>query len=146
MGTARGILSRKGCEIYAVEKDATVYDAIDLMAEKGVGSVLAMDDDVVCGILTERDYLKKVALKGRASRTTRVAEIMSSPVRFASPDATVQECMAVMTDLHCRHLPVGTPEAVEGMLSIGDLVKQIILDQEAEIGHLHDYIHGPHRT
>ena len=138
--TVQAILEGKGRNIYSLPPDASVYGAIELMAEKGIGAVLVMDGGELAGILSERDYARKVILKGKLSRETKVAEIMSSPVMVVTPDCTVDEAMTVMTEKHIRHLPVQQGNELIGVVSIGDLVKAIISDQKETIGHLHAYI------
>ena len=123
--------------------DASVFDAIKLMADKSIGSLVVMDDDEkLLGIVTERDYARKVIVKGRSSRETRVEEIMTAEVMTAASDHRVDQCMELMTDLKIRHLPVVEDDQVLGMISIGDLVQAIIADQKEEIKHLEHYISG----
>lgn len=142
MAYVRDILRHKGTVVFSVEKSATVYEAITEMTRRNAGSLLVMDGGEVCGIVTERDYLRGIAVKGKSSRSTRVQEIMSSPVVCTTPDDTIQHCLAIMTDRRCRHLPVASDDGVVGVISIGDCVKQLVRDQEAEIKHLQQYITG----
>lgn len=138
-----GLLLRdKGSQIWHVSSGTSVYDAIALMAEKKIGALLVMDDGKLVGIISERDYTRKVILKGRASKQTAVEEIMSSPVIYVSPKHTVGECMSVMTDNRIRHIPVVEEDKVMGVLSIGDIVKWIITAQQETITQLHGYITG----
>jgi CBS domain-containing protein len=136
------LLNDKGHDVWSLSPDATVYEAIDQMAQKGVGALLVMEGQRLVGIISERDYARKVILKGKASKETRVREIMSSPVICARPDLTVEETMALMTDKRVRHLPVVVEEKVVGVISIGDVVRSIIDDKEFHIQQLTNYITG----
>lgn len=136
------ILRNKGNAVYHITPDSTVYEAIELMSEKRIGVLLVMEGPKLKGIISERDYRDKVILKGRRSKTTKVEEIMTSEVYSVSPDETVRECMTIMTDKKFRHLPVLDGENVIGVISIGDLVKEIISKQKVEIDHLKNYIDG----
>ncbi len=138
----RSILKQKGGVVYSVAPADSVYLAIAMMAEKKVGALLVILEGKVVGIVSERDYARKVILKGRASKETRVSEIMSSPVTSVSPDHTVGECMKIMTDRRIRHLPVMDGERLAAMISIGDLVNWIISEQKETIRHLEAYITG----
>ena len=134
------LLSEKGRDIWSLTPDATVYEAIDQMAQKGVGALLVMEGERLVGIVSERDYARKVILKGKASREIQVREIMSHPVICVSPEQTVEQTMALMTDRHVRHLPVVVAETVVGVISIGDVVRSIIDDKEYYIQQLTTYI------
>jgi CBS domain-containing protein len=134
------LLHDKGREVWFLTPDATVYEAIDQMAQKGVGALLVMEDEQLVGIVSERDYARKVILKGKSSRETPVREIMSYPVVCVSPELTVEQTMALMTDRHVRHLPVVVGETVVGVISIGDVVRGIIDDKEFYIQQLTTYI------
>ena len=136
------VLDLKGREIHSVAPDAAVLDAIRVMAEKHVGALLVMDGERLVGILSERDYARKVVLKGRSSTTTRVAEIMSAKVITIGPDGTVDDAMRLMTEHRIRHLPVLDGSTVAGVVSIGDLVKSVIEEQRHTIEDLRSYIHG----
>ena len=136
------LLDRKGRHVISIRSDASVLDAIRLMAEKNIGAVLVMQGGELLGILSERDYARKVVVKGRASESTRVADIMTANPVTTSSDATVDVCMALMTDKRIRHLPVMDDGEVTGVISIGDLVQAIIADQQEAIEHLEQYISG----
>ena len=136
------LLDSKGHDVLSIAPSASVLDAIRLMADKGVGALIVMDGETMAGIVTERDYARKVILKGRSSDETPVSDIMSTGVISTSPDQTVNICMNVMTDKRIRHLPVVEENKVIGLVSIGDLVKAIIADQKEEIEHLEHYISG----
>lgn len=142
MKLVQHLLDRKGREIISIVQEASVLDAIKLMADREVGSLLVMDGDDLKGIVTERDYARKVLIKGRSSESTAVAEIMSTEVVTATIDKTVNDCMTLMTNRRIRHLPVVEAGKVAGMISIGDLVQAIISDQQEEIEQLGQYISG----
>jgi CBS domain-containing protein len=140
--TIRNLLRSKGSEVWWLPPDATVYEAIALMAEKRIGAVLICEEGRPVGIVSERDYARKVILMGRSSKETRVREIMSSPLITVTPDHTVDECMRIMTERRVRHLPVLEGDRLVGIVSIGDLVKAIISAQAQTIRQLSDYISG----
>lgn len=140
MKLVKHLLDRKGREIIAIAEDASVLDAIKMLADRSIGSLLVMDGDTLKGIVTERDYARKVLIKGRSSKSTQVREIMTTEVFTANTDQTVNECMTVMTEKRIRHLPVVENGEVIGLISIGDLVQAIIADQQAEIEQLAQYI------
>ena len=140
MHTVAEILRAKGSDVYTVGPDQTILEALTIMAEKRIGALLVMSNDKLVGIVSERDYARKVALEGRSSRESRVSEIMSHKVLCARPDQTVQEAMALMSDKRARHLPIVDHKKVIGIVSIGDLVKTIIAEQQFEIDALQYYI------
>lgn len=142
MKLVKHLLDNKGTEIISIVQEASVFDAIKLMAERAVGSLVVLDGDSLKGIVTERDYARKVIIKGRSSESTRVGEIMTSDVITASTDQTVRQCMTVMTKKRIRHLPVVDSGKLVGMISIGDLVQAIIAEQQEEIEQLEQYISG----
>lgn len=136
------ILDAKGHDVLGISPDASVLDAIKLMAEKGIGALIVLDGSELAGIMTERDYARKVILKDRSSHDTPVRDIMSADVQTARPKDSTEYCMNMMTERHIRHLPVVDDGEVTGMISIGDLVKAVIADQKEEIEHLEHYISG----
>ncbi len=136
------ILRHKGCEVWSVSPDSLVYEAIEIMSDKGVGALLVLSEGKLLGIISERDYARKVILKGKSSKQTPVSEIMTSTVISAAPHQTVDECMTLMTNNRIRHLPVVDGDRLVGMVSIGDLVKWIISAQDETIHHLENYITG----
>lgn len=140
------ILKQKGGTVSSVSPSSSVYDAIAMMAEKQIGALLVIVEGKIVGIVSERDYARKVILKGRSSKETTVAEIMSTPVIAVSPDHTVGECMKIISEHRIRHLPVRDGEALVGMISIGDLVNWIISAQDETIRHLEAYITGTPAT
>ena len=141
-GNIGAILNQKGGEIFSVSPEATVFDAVSLLSEKNIGAVLVMNGDKLVGLLSERDYTRKVMLRGKRSRETTVAEIMSTDLKTVQPRDAVEDCLRLMTDKRVRHLPVLDGEKVIGIISIGDLVKWVISCQSAAIAHLENYIHG----
>ena len=136
------LLDGKGSNIWSVHPDDTVLDAIKLLAQKDIGALIVIENDKPVGIFTERDYARKVYLRGKSSLDTAVREIMVAPVICVSPDQTVNECMALMTEKRFRHLPVVIDEKLVGMVSIGDLVKSVIDDQKFEIEQLEHFVYG----
>lgn len=143
MDTVRDLLNTKGGEVWTIQPDETVLDAIKQMADQDVGALVVIEDGKATGIFTERHYAREVFLKGRHSPTTPIREIMNTRVICVSPDQTIAECMAVMTEKRIRHLPVLDNGKLVGIVSIGDLVKSRIADQEFVIEQLTQYIHGP---
>jgi CBS domain-containing protein len=142
MTTAHDILRNKGQAVHSVRPDDTVLAALGVMAKHDIGAVLVLEGDEIVGILTERDYARKVALAGRASKDSPVRAIMTADVVCVAPTRTVEECMGVMTDRRCRHLPVVDNGRLVGVVSIGDLVKATIDEQEFTINQLKSYIAG----
>lgn len=142
MRTVKDILDSKGYDIWAVKPDDTVFDAVKLMAERGVGSLLVLDGEKLVGIVTERDYARKIILDDKSSKDTTVSEVMTKKVLCATPERTIEECMALMTDKRARHLPVVDHKRVIGVVSIGDLVKAMINEQQVLIDQLQHYISG----
>jgi CBS domain-containing protein len=140
LDTIGSILGKKRREIWFVTPQASVYEAIALMAEKSIGAVLVIADQRLVGIVSERDYARKVILKGRSSKETMVQEIMTRDLIIVSPENTVDECMRIMTDRRIRHLPVLDRGKLVGIVSIGDLVNAVIADQAQTIDQLHTYI------
>jgi len=141
-GTIRAILNQKSREVFSISSDATVFEAVEMMDAKNVGALLVMKEEQLVGIISERDYTRKVVLRGKRSREAKVAEIMSTNVFTTNPGQGVDECLRIMTDKHIRHLPVLDGDKVVGVISIGDLVKHVISCQQAAIAHLESYIHG----
>jgi CBS domain-containing protein len=140
------ILNNKDDHIWSVDPDETVYDAIALMADKRIGALLVVTERRLIGIITERDYARKVILHGRSSRDTQVRDIMTSSLITVTPDHTVDECMRLVTEHRIRHLPVLDNDRLVGLISIGDLVNSIIEAQAQTINHLHSYITGGYPT
>jgi len=140
--TVRSILKGKGFDIWSVSPSDTVFDALTLMAEKKCGALVVLEGEKMCGIISERDYARKIILLGKSSKETLVKEIMSSTVFYASPNLTAEECMAVMIDKRVRHLPVMEDENLIGVISIGDVVKAIIDEKVFVIDQLERYITG----
>ena len=136
------LLHHKGTALWSIAPEATVFEAIKLMAEKNIGSLLVMSGDRLVGVVTERDYTRKIALQGKTSKATRVSEILSSKVISVTPDDTVEECMRLMTENRVRHLPVLENAKVAGLVSIGDLVNWTISAQDADIAQMEQYIAG----
>jgi CBS domain-containing protein len=142
MGTIAHVLTAKGSQVHTIRPDDTVFEAVKKMVELNSGSLLVTEGDSIHGIITERDYLRNIVLAGRTSKTTQVREIMTSQIVVVKPDTPVEEAMAIMTDRRIRHLPVVDQGKLGGIVSIGDLVKQISRDRKFEVQYLTDYITG----
>ena len=142
MHTAEDILRSKGNSVWSVEPGDTVLHALGVMAEHGIGAVLVLDDEKLVGILTERDYARKVVLAGRSSKDSPIRDVMTSHVVCVAPSRSIDECMGLMTEKRVRHLPVVDQKRVVGLVSIGDLVKATIADREFTIAQLQSYITG----
>lgn len=140
--TVNRILESKGSDVWTVSPNDTVLDALKTMAERGVGALVVVDGEAVVGMFSERDYARKVVLKGKASKDTPVREIMSSKVYYVQPSQRIEECMALMTDKTIRHLPVIFEDRLVGLISIGDVVKAMISEQEFIIDQLEQFIMG----
>ena len=140
--TVHDILLKKGNGYLAIPRDATAYAALEVMADHNVGALLVLDEGKLVGIFSERDYARKVILKGKSSRSTTVGELMSSPPITASPSISLHDCMVLMTSNHIRHLPIVEIGAIVGVVSLGDVVSLIIRSQEAAINQLENYISG----
>lgn len=142
MDQVRDILAVKGATVHTIEKNATVFEAIKKMVDNGVGSLIVMDGDAICGIFTERDYLRRIVLEGRTSKTTRTGEVTTERLIVVEPSRSLDDCMALMTRERIRHLPVLDKGRLAGVVSIGDIVKCLSKQQAAEIRYLTDYITG----
>jgi CBS domain-containing protein len=142
MTTVLHLLDQKGRDVYSVKPEDPVLHAIEIMAERHIGALLVMNADELLGIVSERDYARKVILKGRSSSDTPVSQIMSSPVITVRPEQTIDECMRIVTERRIRHLPVLEGKRVAGVISIGDLVKAVIEEQQHTIEQLESYIHS----
>ncbi len=138
--SVRDVLRSKGGQVFSIEGDATVFSALEMMAKENVGALLVMNGGRLIGILSERDYARKVILKGLSSPQVKAREIMTETICYARPEQTVEDCMAVMTEKRCRHLPVMENDQLAGVVSIGDLVKASIAEKEFIIGQLENYI------
>lgn len=141
MKTVKQLLQTKGKVVHAIAPEASVLDAIKLMAEKGIGALVVLDQGRLAGVVSERDYARKVILRGRSSQDTAVREIMTDKVVTVRSEQTVEDCMTLMTEQRIRHLPVVDAGKLAGVVSIGDLVKELIADREETIKQLESYIH-----
>lgn len=142
MATVKNILETKGTAIFTITPGTSVYQALELMVEKNVSALLVMENDALAGIFTERDYARKVALKGKSSKDTTIGEIMTSDLITVKPESSIDECMELMTAKYIRHLPVLDGGKLAGIISIGDVVRSIIQEQKSIIGHMEQYIAG----
>ena len=142
MGTVKHILEAKGNETFTITPDTIVYHALEMMVEKNVSALLVMENEKLAGIFTERDYARKVVLKGKLSKETLIGDIMTRDLITVSPDSTIDECMELMTGKFIRHLPVVADNKLVGIISIGDVVRRIIQEQKSIIGHMEQYIAG----
>ena len=142
MNTIREIIKKKGGEVWSVSTENTVYDALSLMAEKSIGAVLVIDNSALKGVMSERDYARKIILEGKSSKDVQVGEIMSPRVIYIDIDTNIEECMALMIDKRIRHLPVYENDNLAGIISIGDVVKALIDEKEVVINELENYITG----
>jgi len=142
MSTIRNVLDRKGGSVVTVTSDSTVRDAIQTMSDANIGAVVAVEDGKPAGIFTERDYLRKIALQGRSSNATPISEVMSAPLITVEPGEASRDAMSTMTECRCRHLVVLEDDEMVGIVSLGDLVKHLLLEKEAEVEQLSGYIAG----
>ncbi|HTS16584.1 MAG TPA: CBS domain-containing protein [Verrucomicrobiae bacterium] len=146
MHTVSELLREKGSQVWTISPDATVYEALQLMAAKNIGSLVVVEEGNITGMFTERDYARKVVLQGRSSKTTAVSELMTTDVLYVNPNDTIENCMAIMTSKRLRHLPVMDGDKLVGVVSIGDIVKVIISEREFTIRELERYITGGHSS
>ena len=142
MKSLKQLIAAKGGQVWSIKPDATVFEALQLMAQKDIGALLVMDGPRLAGIMSERDYARKVILQGKSSQDMAVRDIMTAEVVKVDPASTVEECMGLMTQRRIRHLPVVEGDKVAGLVSIGDLVKEVIAEQEQTIKQLESYIHS----
>ena len=142
MVTIRQLIKSKGSDVWSVSPDASVFEAMKIMADKGIGALVVLENEKLVGMITERDYARKVVLKERTSKETPVGDIMTKDVLYARPEHTVEECLALMTEKRTRHLPVLDADKLIGLVSIGDLVKSVIDEQQHVIKQLEHYISG----
>ena len=142
MITIKELLRKKNSDIWSISPQASVYQALELMAQKDVGALLVIENDKLVGIFSERDYARKVILKGKASRETAVSELMTKSVYYVTPDNTLEEAMALMTSKHIRHLPIMNQGKLVSIVTLGDVVKRIISEQKLTIDELENYLTG----
>ena len=142
MKSLQQLLQAKGAQVHAIQPDAKVIEGLQLMAKKDIGALVVLENERLVGIMSERDYARKVILQGKSSHDIQVREIMTGDVVTVEPSRTIEECMALMTQRHVRHLPVCEGDRLVGLVSIGDLVKEVIAEQEQTIKQLESYIHS----
>jgi CBS domain-containing protein len=142
MITIKELLKKKSGDIWSISPQASVYQALELMAQKEVGALLVIENDKLVGIFSERDYARKIILKGKASKETAVSELMTTSVYYATPDNTLEEAMALMTSKHIRHLPIMNHGKLSGIVTLGDVVTRIISEQKLTINELENYVTG----
>jgi CBS domain-containing protein len=142
MKTIKDVLRDKGQAVWTIDVNALVLDALELMAEKEIGALMVTEEGRLAGVMSERDYARKVVLLGKSSKDTPVREIMTRKVLYVKPEQTVEECMALMTEKHVRHMPVLDGDSMIGVVSIGDIVKSVVSEQQFLISHLENYIRG----
>ena len=145
MNDVKEILKVKGKEVFTIQPDTTVFDALKILAEKNIGALVVSEKEKVVGIFSERDYARKIILKGKSSIDTTVSDLMTKDVLYVSPNHSIDECMTLMSENHIRHLPVIKDEELVGVISIGDVVKHIIKHQKFQIRELEKYIKGGYR-
>jgi CBS domain-containing protein len=145
MVTVKQMLEEKGSEVWTISPEATVYEALKIMADKDIGALIVVENDQVVGIISERDYARKVMLRAKSSLDTPVKDIMSTEIYYVEPEVSAEECMALMTEKRIRHLPVMENGKLIGVISIGDAVKSIISTQKVTIEHLQNYIMGKYQ-
>jgi len=142
MITVKELLKKKSGDIWSISPQTSVYQALELMAQKEVGALLVIENDKLVGIFSERDYARKIILKGKASKETAVSELMTTSVYYVTPDNTLEEAMALMTSKHIRHLPIMNQGKLSGVVTLGDVVKKIISEQKLTIDELENYVTG----
>ncbi len=140
--TVEQVLRLKGNDFFSISPDSTAYEALEIMAEKNIGALLVLEEKKLVGVFSERDYARKVILKGKSSKSTTVRELMSTPPICGCPELTIRDCMALMTDKHIRHLPIIEQGAIMGLVSLGDVVKMVVSEQDSLIQTLENYVTG----
>lgn len=142
MGTVKEVLKNKPRDIWSIPQKASVFEALELMAAKDIGALLVIEEGKLCGIFSERDYARKVILKGKTSKETTVGELMTKSILYATPENTLEECMALMSSKHIRHLPIIEDDTIIGIVTLGDVAKEIISEQDYTIRELENYYSG----